>query len=85
VVKPISPYLQRPLRSLAEVLRELGQPASGETPPEPRAALPAPGGAPDPAAPAPAKDSVTIAGIDQPVEPGEPAPPPTGGQLDIEA
>jgi hypothetical protein len=84
LVKPISPYLLRPLRSLADVLRELGQQASGETPPEPRPTPPS-AGEPDPAPQSPPKDSVTIAGVTQPVEPGEPTPPPTGGQLDVKA
>ena len=82
MVKPISPYLQRPLRTLEEALRELdpGTPdAASEQPAEPPA--------PEPAAAKPAnpKDSITIAGKDVPVPAGEAPPPPTGGQLDIKA
>jgi hypothetical protein len=83
VVKPISPYLLRPLRTLEEALRELGQGA-----PEP-AAGPPPEAVPtslgNPATPANPQDSVTIGGVDVPVTAGEPTRPATGGQLDIKA
>jgi hypothetical protein len=83
VVKPISPYLLRPLRTLEEALRELGQGT-----PEPAAdPLPetVPAGPGAPATSANPQDSVTIGGVDVPVTPGEPAKPSTGGQLDIKA
>ena len=84
MVKPVSPYLLRPLRTLAEVLRELGQPGSGETAPDTRAkASPSPAPAPA-AAPKGPKDTVMIAGVAQPIAPAEPTPPSTGGQLDVE-
>jgi hypothetical protein len=83
VVKPISPYLLRPLRTLEEALRELDQGAPESTAEPPQAAVPASPG--DPAKPAAPRDSVTIAGVDVPVAPGEPSPPPTGGQIDIKA
>ena len=84
MVNPVSPYLERPLRTLEEALRELGQdaPDSGRAkpetaPPPPPAATPAKTGSP--------KDSVTIAGIDQAVAPGAPETPATGSQLDVKA
>jgi hypothetical protein len=83
VVKPISPYLLRPLRTLEDALRELDQGApepAAEPTPQPAAASP---GAP--AQPANPQDSITIGGVDVPVTPSEPSPPPTGGQLDIKA
>jgi len=83
VVKPISPYLLRPLRTLDEALRELDQGAPEPTADPTLEAVPASPG--DPARPAPPRDSVTIAGVDVPVTPGEPSPPSTGGQIDIKA
>jgi hypothetical protein len=85
VVKPISPYLLRPLRSLAEALREADQRAAGDATAEP-APPPTPAVPADAAAkPANPKDSVTISGVDVPVEPGEQAAPTTGGQIDVKA
>ncbi|MBV8165673.1 MAG: hypothetical protein JO021_02695 [Alphaproteobacteria bacterium] len=83
MVKPVSPYLQRPLRTLEEALRELGQDAPGD------AGRTAPDAAPPPA-PVPAKagtpkDQVTIAGVDVPIEPAAPETPTTGSQLDVKA
>ena len=83
MVKPISPYLLRPLRTLEAVLRELDQGT-----PEPSAEPPAetvPAGPGDPTKPAAPQDSVTIGGVDVPVAPAEPSPPSTGGQVDIKA
>lgn len=82
MVKPVSPYLQRPLRSLEEALRELGQDAPGQAKPQPQ---PAPKAPVTPAKPGTPKDSVTIAGVDVPVEPGTPETPTTGAQLDVKA
>jgi hypothetical protein len=85
VVKPVSPYLLRPLRSLQEALRELGQQAPDQAAPDASAKTQAE----SPPPPAPAKttpqDTVTIGGVVQPIEPAEPTPPPTGTQLDVEA
>ena len=83
MVKPVSPYLQRPLRTLEEALRELGQDAPGD------AGRTTPDAAPPPT-PAPAKagtpkDSVTIAGVDVAVEPAGPEAPTTGSQVDVKA
>lgn len=84
MVKPVSPYLQRPLRSLEEALRELGQEASGDAAPaKPEAARPAP--AETPAKAATPKDSVTIAGVEVAIEPAEPDTRPTGSQVDVKA
>ena len=83
VVKPISPYLLRPLRTLEEALRELGQGAAGPAAEPPQEALPADPG--DPGKAANPQDSITIAGVEVAVVAGEPPPPPTGGQLDIKA
>jgi hypothetical protein len=81
MVKPVSPYLQRPLRSLEEVLRELGQAPPGDAGPAASEAAP-----PQPADKTPATtDSVTIAGVAVPVEPGERPASPTGSQLDVTA
>ena len=83
MVKPVSPYLQRPLRTLEEALRELGQ----DTPGDAGRAKPdvAPPPAPAPAKAATPKDQVTIAGVDVPVEPGAPEAPTTGSQVDVKA
>jgi len=83
VVKPISPYLLRPLRSLAEVLREADQRAAGDAAAEPSPTPSVPAEAA--AKPANPKDSVTIGGVDMPVDPGEQAAPTTGGQIDVKA
>ena len=83
MVKPISPYLLRPLRTLEEALRELDQGApEPATEPSPQ---PTPAGPDALAKPANPQDSITIGGVDVPVAPSEPSPPPTGGQLDIKA
>jgi hypothetical protein len=83
MVKPVSPYLQRPLRTLEEALRELGQDAPGDAGrAKPETAPPPPASAPKADTP---KDSVTIAGVDVPVEPGTPEVPATGSQLDVKA
>jgi hypothetical protein len=85
VVKPISPYLQRPLRSLDEAQRDLERaraeadaPSQAKSPPAPEP--PAPAGKP-----ATPQDSVTIAGQAVAIAPAEPVTPPTGSQLDLKA
>jgi hypothetical protein len=86
VVKPISPYLLRPLRTLEDAVRELDQrlagDASAEPSPHPPAEIATDTAPPKSANP---KDSVTIGGVDRPIAPSEPAAPPTGGQIDVKA
>jgi hypothetical protein len=84
VVKPISPYLLRPLRTLEVVVRELGQRTAGDASAEPSPQSPAEIAADKaPTNPANPKDSITIGGVDVPVEPGGPSAPSTGGQIDV--
>ena len=87
VVKPISPYLQRPLRTLEQAQRDLEtqrqDAASGDTP-APQAPPPP---TPDTAGkPSNLKDIVNIGGKDVVIEPG---PPTTetgpGSRLDVKA
>jgi hypothetical protein len=84
VVKPVSPYLLRPLRTLAEALRELGQGAREPASDQP---LPTASAGPDESSAQATnpRDSITIGGVEMPVEPGEPTQPTTGGQIDIKA
>jgi hypothetical protein len=78
MVKPISPYLQRPLRSLEQAMRDLDADRERE-----RRAKAAPAdGAAKAATP---KDTVSIAGQDVAIPPSEPAAPTTGTQLDLKA
>ena len=87
MVKPISPYLLRPLRTLEQAQRDLEtQRQQGSS-----------GGAPTPRSPAPPlpdtsgkssnpKDIVTIGGQDVAIEPGaRPANTVPGSQLDVKA
>ena len=83
MVKPISPYLLRPLRSLDEAMRELEAQAEQER--QARAQTEAGKQAADGGPKSTPRDTVTIAGKDVPVTPGEPTPPSTGGQLDVKA
>jgi len=81
MVKPISPYLLRPLRSLAQALRDLEADAERE-----RQARRAPAESADGRAKtANPKDTVTIAGHDVAIPPGEPAAPAAGTQVDVKA
>jgi hypothetical protein len=86
VVKPISPYLLRPLRSLDQALRDLErEPVEADTPSQtksPPAPEPPPASAGKPGNP---QDTVTIAGQAVAIEPGAPVTPATGGQLDVKA
>ena len=86
MVKPISPYLQRPLRSLEEALRDLER-ARAEADAESRAKAAAVPDQPAPSAGtgAPPQDCVTIGGQTVAVAPGEPVTPPTSSQLDVTA
>ena len=81
MVKPISPYLLRPLRSLEEAMRDLEADAEREHQAKPPPAAPAEGTA---KAGNP-KDTVTIAGQDVAIPPAEPTVPVTGGQVDVKA
>ena len=82
MVKPISPYLQRPLRSLDEALRDLEREraeAQAKAPSRPDQSAESAGKPSNP------KDMVTIAGQPVAIEPGTPVASPTGGQLDVKA
>ncbi len=76
--KPVSPYLQRPLRTLEEAQRDLDQGSAA-------AGKPAPTGGKPPKSAAP-KDTVTIGGQDVPIvsgNPGDDTKP--GSQIDVTA
>ena len=81
MVKPISPYLQRPLRSLDQAMRDLEAEAERER--RAKAGPVEPVG--DAGKGANPKDTVTIAGQDVAIPPSQPAVPATGSQLDLEA
>lgn len=82
MVKPISPYLLRPLRSLTDMLDQLNGRTSGGTESNPPVTPPEPAGpAGATSAPAP-RDIVTLAGVEQPVEPTTAVQP---RQVDIKA
>ncbi len=81
VVKLVSPYLLRPLRSLDEALRDL---EAGKAPPPPPAVPPNTTENREKSATTP-QDTVTIAGEPVAVPPGEPTPPTTGGTVDVKA
>ncbi len=83
MVKPISPYLLRPLRSLDEAMRELEAQAEQER--QARAQTEAGQQTADNPPKSAPHDTVTIGGKDVPVTPAEPTPPTTGGQLDVTA
>lgn len=83
MVKPISPYLLRPLRSLDDALREMEQrQGEAETGPTPDAPAPPPEAAGKGATPT---DRVTIAGKDVAIEPTAPAADTPGRQVDLKA
>ncbi len=81
MVKPISPYLLRPLRTLEQAMRDLEADAERQRDAPAAATTPADDGAKG----GNPKDTVTIAGQDVAVEPGAPIPPTTGGQVDVKA
>ncbi|MBI3516765.1 MAG: hypothetical protein HY060_22265 [Proteobacteria bacterium] len=86
MVKPISPYLQRPLRSLDEALRDLereraqADAEAGAKPPQSPARTPETSGKSNNP-----KDLVTIAGQPVAIEPAEPTAASTGSTLDVKA
>lgn len=86
--EPVSPYLQRPLRSLDDALRDLGQtagrPAAAPAGPGPIAPPATPSQQADTAMP-PAGDRVTIGGQPVAIAPGSPPAAAAGGQVDVTA
>ena len=86
MVKPISPYLERPLRSLDEALRDLERERAEADPESATTSSPAPARPPENAGKSSnPKDLVTIAGQPVAIEPGAPTAPATGTQLDLKA
>jgi len=82
VVKPISPYLLRPLRSLDDALREMERQREAEAAAVPDDVPPPPEAAGKGTTPT---DRVTIAGKDVAIEPAAPATDAPGRQLDLKA
>jgi len=87
VVKPISPYLLRPLRTLEQAQRDLETQRQDASAGGPSTAPSGPAPTPStPEKPSNPKDIVTIGGQDVPVEPpAPPAQPAPGSQLDVKA
>ena len=86
MVKPISPYLQRPLRSLDEALRDLERERAEAGPESGTTSSATPARSPENAGKSSnPKDLVTIAGQPVTIEPGAPTASATGTQLDLKA